>query len=177
VPLTPFHLGPALLVRAAGRGWFSLGVFALVQGLIDLEPVAHVALGRFPLHGSVHTPPGGLVAALVGALAGKPALSALYGALRPRLAARADVPRWLVAELRPITWRAAAGGALTGALSHLVLDALIHHDVRPLWPAVAGNPLLIAGSFGWVHGACAVMGLAGAVLLRARVVRAGADGL
>jgi hypothetical protein len=37
VPLTPFHLGPALTVKAAARRDVSLRTFALTQIVIDLD--------------------------------------------------------------------------------------------------------------------------------------------
>ena len=46
----------------------------------------------------------------------------------------------------------------------MALDGLMHLDVHPFAPWSAENPLLIPGSFGWVHLVCALVGLAGGLL-------------
>lgn len=37
-------------------------------------------------------------------------------------------------------------GALVGAISHVLLDAVVHEDVRPFWPFIKENPLYINNS-------------------------------
>lgn len=56
-------------------------------------------------------------------------------------------------------------------LSHVALDALVHADVQPLAPWVAGNPFFVAGSFVAVHVACAVTGALGFARWYARAAR------
>lgn len=158
MPLTPFHGGPALLVRAAARRRFSFAVFTATQIAIDLESGANLALGRWPVHAHLHTVLGSLVVAAVVALAMRRPLSALNRALARR------VPPRLAAELGDITWPAAAIAAAFGALSHIALDAMMHADMQPFAPFTAGNPLLLDDSFTWIHRACALAGLAGALL-------------
>ena len=62
MPITPFHVGPALVVRALGPRWFSLGVFSLVQVAIDVESVVNVILGRYPIQATLHTVAAGVAA-------------------------------------------------------------------------------------------------------------------
>lgn len=40
-----------------------------------------------------------------------------------------------------ISSRSALAGTLAGAFSHLLLDALVHSDIRPLWPFPDLDPL------------------------------------
>jgi hypothetical protein len=167
MPVTPFHLGPAIVVKAVCPRWISLGVFAAVQIAIDVESVANILLGRYPVHGVAHTVPGSL---LVAALVLVPA-RALLGPLYGRLARVHGVPPWARAELGAVSWTAALGGAVFGALSHVLLDAVIHADQAPLWPWVDGNPWLVPGAFVPMHLACAVAGLAGLVLWPALAAR------
>jgi membrane-bound metal-dependent hydrolase YbcI (DUF457 family) len=68
----------------------------------------------------------------------------------------------------PIAPAAALIGAALGAWSHVVLDGVMHRDLRPLGPWSDGNPLLGAISLGWLHGLCAIAGAIGAALWLAR---------
>ena len=38
MPVTPFHVGPAAVVKAVFREKFSITIFAFSQILIDLQP-------------------------------------------------------------------------------------------------------------------------------------------
>ncbi len=151
MPITPFHLGPALIVKAACPRWFSLGVFAIVQAALDVEPTWNIVAGRYPVHGGLHTLPGAIL-----------------------LSAAVIVPaRAVVARFFPVSWTAAVAGALVGGSSHVLLDAVIHPDVVPFAPWLAGNALFVAGSFVWMHVGCAAAGLLGGVAWYARRGRAG----
>jgi hypothetical protein len=146
MPVTPFHLGPAVIVKAACPRWFSLGVFAIVQAALDVEPTWNIVAGRSPVHGGLHTLPGALL-----------------------LSAAVIVPaRHVVARFFPVSWTAAITGALVGGSSHVLLDAVIHPDVVPFAPWLAGNTLFVPGSFVWVHALCAAAGLLGGAAWHAR---------
>lgn len=146
MPVTPFHLGPAVIVKAACPRWFSLGVFAIVQAALDVESVGNIVAGRYPVHGGLHTLPGALL-----------------------LSAAVIVPaRHVVARFFPVSWTAAITGALVGGSSHVLLDAVIHPDVVPFAPWLAGNALFVAGSFVWMHVGCAAAGLLGGAAWHAR---------
>lgn len=163
MPLTPFHMGAALLFKPALGRRMSLGVFAIVQVVIDLEPGWKLATHRWPVHGPTHTLLGVLALAIVGTLIGRPACAALYPRLRRWLASPdAATRRWL-AEIEAPSWSAASCGALLGGLTHLLLDAVIHGDLQPFAPWTAANPLLVEGSFAAMHAGCALAGVAGAV--------------
>ena len=163
LPLTPFHLGPALFLKPAFGRRMSVGVFAVVQVLVDLEPGYKLATHGWPVHGATHTLLGVLALSVVGALVGKPLCAALYPRARRWLASPDDLTRRWLAELEPPTWAACAWGALLGGLTHLVLDAIIHGDLQPFAPWTAANPLLIEGSFAWMHAGCAIAAVVGAL--------------
>jgi hypothetical protein len=170
VPVTPFHFGPALIAKAALRQRFSLGVFALVQGVVDVESVWNILHGYWPAHTRLHTFVGALLVGAVCVPLGR-ALGTRANAALGRVArARTDVPACLAAEFQPVTWVGALAGALFGAVSHVLLDGLIHMDMAPLRPWREGNPFLIPESFEFVHLACTVAGVLGGVawLLAAR---------
>jgi hypothetical protein len=161
MPVTPFHFGPALLVKAALRGRFSLGVFALVQAVIDTESVVNLARDAWPIHSFLHTLPGSLAVAVACAAAGRPLCSRLNLYLtRPHEKALA-LPAWVTSELRGVTWTGALVGASFGALSHVALDATMHPDMSPFWPWTADNPLLRADPLLAIHLGCTIAGLLG----------------
>lgn len=116
------------------------------------------------LHDRTHTLAGTLVVGLLCLVPAKLGLTASYRWLRPRLAAREDVPRRVVRELQDVTWLGAIIGALLGALTHVALDGMMHLDVHPVAPWSADNPLWIPDSFAWIHLACALVGMAGLAL-------------
>lgn len=161
MPLTPLHLGPVLPLKLLAPRSFSLGTFAVVQVAIDLEVVYNIVTDAPVLHTRAHTLAGALLVGLLCLVPAKFGLTAAYRWLRPRLAAREDVPRSVVSALRDITWLGALVGALLGSLTHVVLDGLMHMDVHPFAPWLADNPLWIPDSFVWIHLACALVGLAG----------------
>jgi membrane-bound metal-dependent hydrolase YbcI (DUF457 family) len=63
----------------------------------------------------------------------------------------------------PFTWTASFLGAYVGTFSHVVLDALMHADMRPWWPLSDENGLLAALSPEWLHLGCALAALAGGI--------------
>ena len=150
MPFTPFHLGPGALFKAIGGTHFSFMVFGGTQVLMDLEPAYRIWQNAPVLHGPTHTLAGALVIGTLGTLTGKPVSEFV---LR-----RSGVPH------RPITWIASAAGGYVGAFSHVLLDALMHADMRPFWPMSDANPLLGAISLDMLHLSCAASGFVGAAL-------------
>jgi hypothetical protein len=67
MPFTPFHFGPATLVKALLPRSFSLTAFVGSQVAIDLESGYHLYRHEWPVHRFVHTLP---VATVVGLLSG-----------------------------------------------------------------------------------------------------------
>jgi hypothetical protein len=150
----------------------SLGVFTLVNVALDVESVSNILLHRWPIHGPLHTVPGSLAVAAVGVITGKPLLTRinrLAAAWLERSSATSAVTglrTWMVRELRPVSWTGALLGASLAALSHVALDALMHHDVQPLWPLRGGNVLHVDGIAGPLHAGTALAGLLGWLLWR-----------
>ena len=150
MPLTPFHLGPGVLLKALAPQRVSLGAFVAANVLIDAEVIANAGLGRQRLHAELHT---------------------LGGALLAGVAAGALV--WWLGRVarRHVSLRAALVGGALGAVGQTVLDSVMHADIRPLWPLTEANPLLGIVGLDALHWGCAVAGVAGLVWLgRSRLV-------
>lgn len=125
MPFTPFHLGPGLLLKSA-VGRMSFGAFTVAQVAIDLEPAYRLATGTYPLHGWTHTLVGASALGIGAAFVSVP----LLRYVNDRLAEAPGLPRVFS---RPTTFGAVLGGLL-GGVTHVLLDMLVHWDVRPLWP-------------------------------------------
>lgn len=48
-------------------------------------------------------------------------------------------------------------GSMLGGYSHILLDALVHHDVAPFDPFVKGNPLYLDAYHAVLSIACAIV--------------------
>jgi LexA-binding, inner membrane-associated putative hydrolase len=151
VPLTPFHLGPGALFKAAARRRFSFMVFGGSQVLMDIEPLVKMIRGDAVIHGPSHTILGALFIGLVSGLIGRP-ISEL-------------VLRRLRFEHYSITWPVSFVSAFVGIFSHVVLDAIMHKDMNPLWPLTSGNPMLGLISISSWYASCVIAGILGVGIL------------
>lgn len=162
MPVTPFHLGPGIAAKAVLGRHVSLMVFALSQVVMDLEPVAHTIRGDAVLHGFAHTYVGATLVAALSIVAGRPICQLLLQRWPPDPGS--PFLTWLVGP-PVITWPAAIVGAVLGTYSHVVLDSVMHADMRPLAPFAETNAMLGAMSVGALHLLCVAGGGLGAMAL------------
>lgn len=172
MPVTPFHLGPGIAAKAVLGRHVSLMVFAFSQVAMDVEPAAHMIRGDAVLHGFAHTYVGATLVAALSVVAGRPICQTLLQRWPPDPGS--PFLTWLVGPAR-IPWPAAIVGAVLGTYSHVLLDSIMHADIRPLAPFAETNAMLGAMSIGALHLLCvAAGGLGVAALLLAFVRRRGA---
>jgi membrane-bound metal-dependent hydrolase YbcI (DUF457 family) len=147
VPITPFHFGPGAAIHSAAPRHISFLSFCAANVLIDIEPLYYMLTGQAPLHRFFHTYIGATLVAL------------------------ATVLLFLVAR-RVVTTnlsiRAVAVGAFLGTYSHIVLDSVMHADIRPFAPFSDTNPLLAVVSLRALHLFCVIAGALGIVALPVR---------
>ena len=132
MPFTPFHFGPGLLLKSVAPRRVSFIAFAATQVVIDVESLVHLARNDWPVHRQMHSLIGAsIVGLIIGALVviGRQALERV-GASTAWSGLKSG---WTV--------QAALVGGLLGGATHSLLDAVMHTDVTPLWPFVAGNRL------------------------------------
>lgn len=160
MPVTPFHFGPGAALHAVAPRHVSFLAFCAANVLVDCESLYNLVRGRYPVHAFFHSYLGATLAAL--------AVVLLFVAAR-RLAERLALPDLF--GWKSLAVRAVAVGALLGAWSHVLLDSIMHPDIRPLAPFSAGNSLLHLVSVEALHLGCLVLGVLGglAVLLRSRL--------
>lgn len=119
MPITPLHLAAVLPVQRLAKEKLSFWAFVVVNILIDLEPITVYLLG-LEKHGlSMH----GGMHTMIGALI----IAGLVSLFRWRL-------NWFL-------------GALYGSVSHILMDATVHSEMRPFVPLTADNPLYM----GWME--------------------------
>jgi len=152
-PLTPFHLGPALLF-ATLFPYLEPWTFLMANIVVDLEPFLVMVFDldvrwEYPLHGYLHTLPFGAVVALALAWC----MSLVY--------------RYLG---KPAEFRRIAVTALLGVWLHVILDSFLYTDIRPLFPS-DWNPLYGLLSTLEVYSFCVLVFLVGVLLYLSRKFR------
>ena len=169
MPITPFHLGPGAVVKAAAPRHFSFTVFAFSQVLIDLEPVGFFLLTGDPIHPYLHTFLGATLVFVVSWWAGRPLCVWLLRTWNAWLSPAQG--RWLAVE-PGIPQIPAAIGAFIGAYSHVAIDSIMHVDVQPFAPFSGARPWLGIVSIDALHLICVTAGVIGiAVLLLLRWIQ------
>ena len=163
MPVTPFHFGPGLLLHAMAPRRVSFMAFCASNGLIDVESLVNLVRGHDPVHAFFHSFAG---ATRAGVAAAGLMLASRQAGRRLRLP---NPFGWL-----ELSFGAIVVGALLGAWSHVLLDGVMHSDLRPFLPFDGdANPFLHFVSLGALHLGCVAAGGAGALLLGWRHWRTG----
>jgi hypothetical protein len=152
VPITPFHFGPGLLAKGIAPRRVSWSAFAVSNVVIDIESLYYLRQHAAHVHRQLHTFAG---AALVGIATTLVLLA---------------IPRAWLARRSPIfraegTVGGIAIGAMSGALSHPILDGIMHGDIEPFQPWTAANPLHGLIGLGALHLGCILAGVIGLILV------------
>ena len=153
MPFTPFHFGPGIALYAAAPSQISLLAFCAANILIDVEPLYFMLTGQFPLHRFFHTYLGASLVPLL--------ILMLFAGVR-KLSSVIDFPPKL--GFKHLTIREICVGAALGSYSHIVLDSLMHSDIRPFAPLSEANPFLGIIALDVLHWSCLVLGVAGCIV-------------
>jgi len=141
MPLTPFHLGPALLVGLLLLSYIDLPTFLVANVILDIEPVLVLTFDLdYPLHGFFHSLAGGTIVALLLAIV----MNKVRGAF-------SHVLSFLRLEQKT-SFKSILFASLLGVYLHILLDSRMHWDIRPFYP-LETNPLLDRTEFAglWLH--------------------------
>ena len=158
MPITPFHFGPGALLKCVAPRHVSWTVFGFANVLIDLEPVTLFLLIGDPAHPWLHTPPGAVAVAVVAATVGRRPCERFLAWWNRNLSPQQA--QWLAVPTE-IATGAAWAGALLGTISHILLDAIMHVDVRPFWPIAKANPLQGLIEIEHLQWGCVIAGVIG----------------
>jgi hypothetical protein len=165
VPITPFHFGAGAALHGVVPRHVSFLAFCAANCITDCETIYNVLSGRFPLHRFLHTFLGATLVAL--------ATVGMFAALRA-VASRIALPNnfgWQQLRTTSI-----AIGASLGTYSHVVLDGIMHADVRPFAPWQDHNPFHHLVSLQVLHVGCLLAGGLGILAVFLRQNGKGIDG-
>ncbi len=131
MPFTPFHLGPGLFLGLLLLRFIDFPTFLIANVIVDVEPFLVLMFDLdYPLHGFFHSFLGGTVVALFLALV----MNRIRETVSPLLTLFRLEQR---SSLKSILY-----ASMSGVYLHILLDARMHWDIRPLYPLEA-NPFLI----------------------------------
>jgi hypothetical protein len=160
--ITLLHLGPGSVFKAIGGRRFSFVVFGLAQFAMDLEPIGQFLGGSSPLHGPVHSILGATVVGAIVVVVGRSLGERLLRLWNRRLSPMQR--QWLYVEPR-LSWIETAVGAFVGTYSHVLVDSIMHTDVRPLYPFGDVNDLADIISAGEMDALCFALGVIGVLMI------------
>ncbi len=153
MPFTPYHGGIGILLKSFFLKRFSLIIFLWSQFLYDVEVLFNILLDSNRLHSWSHTILGMMVIALISCITGKYIYEIFAKILN-------DIVKIKLSE-HP-NRKIIIFSVMLGVITHLPLDAIMHYDVRPLFPLASNNPLYGIVSVFTLHLGlliCAVIGL------------------
>ena len=156
MPVTPFHMGPGILIKAIFQGFFSLIVFGWAQILMDLQPLFVIITGQGNLHGFSHTYIGATLIALISAFTGKWIYEMVMVFIKKDFT---EYQKKLFDVPKKITTGVCIVSAFIGTYSHIVLDSIMHGDVEPFYPINLENNLHLILSIKDLYKLCVYTGM------------------
>jgi membrane-bound metal-dependent hydrolase YbcI (DUF457 family) len=152
MPLTPFHLGPALFFGLLLFRYLNFPAFLVANVIVDIEPFFVLFLGlQYPLHGFFHSFLGGTVLGVVTAV----------GIYLLRDWSNKILAMFKVQQKSSFTQIFYT--SVLGVHLHIFLDSFLYSEMNPFYP-LAGNPLLNVVGFSAVYEFCAVSFIFGLIL-------------
>jgi len=148
--------------------YFSFVAFGLTNLIIDIEPVFYISQGMWPIHRLFHTYLGANALAIIVVILGKPICEGALRLWNWRLSESQQA--WLGVNAQ-ISFTAMTVGAFFAANSHVMLDSIMHSDMRPFAPLSNVNGLLYIISIERLHEVCAIAGILGGIALSVLLVR------
>jgi len=159
MPFTPFHFGPSFCIALYFDRHIDLPVFLLANVVIDFEPLILMQLKEYPIHSYCHTL---LFSTFLGLCFG---IIGYWGkGIFQRFMAylQLDYQTNLSKMIKSAIW---------GMWFHVLLDILLHHDIRPFYPLELNVAGAVSGRT--VYWACAVAFIPAIILymLKAKIRR------
>jgi membrane-bound metal-dependent hydrolase YbcI (DUF457 family) len=158
MPFTPFHLGPGLLVGLLLLRYVDFPTFLMASVIVDVEPFL-VLWWNLPytLHGFFHSFVGGTLVAL-----------GLMGVMRR--VRKSLSPALLFFQInQTVSFKKIVLASVSGIYLHILLDSLMHSDIRPFYPFDL-NPFLGLASDVGVYMLCVWSFMGGVVIYILKIV-------
>ncbi|MCH7772021.1 MAG: DUF4184 family protein [Bacteroidetes bacterium] len=161
MPVTPFHMGPGILIKAILQGFFSLIIFGWAQILMDLQPLFVIITGQGNLHGFSHTYIGATLIALISAFTGKWIYEMVMVFIKSDFT---EYQKKLFDVPKKLTTGVCIVSAFIGTYSHVLLDSIMHSDVEPFYPINLENNLHFILSIENLYKLCVYTGIVGSLI-------------
>ena len=161
MPFTPFHIVAGASVKAIAPKHFSWSIFILSIIMIDCEPLYYHFTEGMLSHKFFHSIIGVSIIAILCATLGKPLCE--YGLKLWNNSLAPEDKKWLGSGIK-ISHISAWTGAVIGAYSHLILDSIMHLDIKPLAPFTDENQLLGLLGMMELHVLCLILLGAGGII-------------
>ena len=162
MPVTPFHLGPGVALKSVAPRSVSFTIFAFTQILIDLEALYFFAQNDSHMHRHLHTYLGATIVAAIGVIIGRPICQWLLKKWNDHLSP--GQKKWLYVE-PAISIKSAFIGAVLGAYSNILLDSIMHFDIKPFAPFIGKNGLYDIITLDQLDLLCGLSGILGLLIL------------
>jgi len=157
MPITPFHLGPALLFGLVLSRAFYLPALLVASVIPDLEPfyVMYFHVSGYPLHGFFHSYLGSSIFAFSVTLIVYP-----FRGLLDRIMAAFHIPQ--KSSFKKILFT-----SFVGVYLHVFLDSFLYEEMMPFYP-LQGNPFInilsFYDSYRVVYGFCSITAILGVIV-------------
>lgn len=162
MPVLPFHLGPGVALKSVAPRYFSFTLFAFTQILIDLEALYFFAQNDSHMHRHLHTYLGATIIAGISVVIGRPICQWLIKKWNSHLSPKQK--EWLYIE-PTISIKSGCMGAALGAYSHILLDSIMHYDIKPLAPLIGKNGFYNIITLDQLDLVCGLSGILGIFLI------------
>ncbi|MEA3254986.1 MAG: hypothetical protein U9Q22_04030 [Candidatus Altiarchaeota archaeon] len=161
MPLTPFHLGPALFFGLLFFRLIHLPTFLIANVIVDLEPFLVLFLRLdYPLHGFFHSLLGGSIIAIILSL------------IMIRLDEKVQKIMSTVKLKQKHSKKNILAASFTGIYLHILLDSILYTDIKPFFPLTT-NPFYNDSMFAGfeIYGFCVISFILGIVLYGYRLLK------
>lgn len=162
MPITPFHIIAAAPIKAIIPRHFSWSIFALTNIIIDLEPITYFLFTGIPSHKFFHSIFGATLLGLICPIYFRKLCTNYIMKWNKNL--HPIDRKWLEVKNPKVNKFEAVVGGLVGAWSHLILDSIMHQDIKPLWPISSNNLFLSLISPDSILYLCLAMLIAGIII-------------
>lgn len=151
MPLTPFHLGPALFLGLLFFSYIHLPTFFLASIILDIKPFLVLFFDlNSPLHGFFHSFLGGLIPAVILAF------------IMLKTDKKVQNFMWEFELKQKLSGYKILFSSVAGIYLHVLFDSLLYTDIKPFYP-LNFNPFYNLIGFE-IYLLCTLLFLAGIIL-------------
>lgn len=159
MPLTPFHLGPALFFGILLFGYIHFPTFLISSVIVDIEPFLVLLFNlNYSLHGFLHSFLGGSLVAIILSL------------LMIRIGGKIQKVAKLFKLEQKCSNRNIWFASFSGIYLHILLDSPLYVDIKPFYP-LDFNPFYNILTGVEIYSLCALLFLGGFIIYLYKLIK------